>query len=227
MIFMWYLLTFLIGAFVGITEILSRYRDEPWKAAFSQPGVLYMAVNGLVSMGAFWIITNYQIIPSVDQAGFPAAMAAGFGSMAVLRSKLFVYASEDGKDMSVGPEIVLDIFMTAVDKQIDRKQALRRQDLITSQLSEIADFDKAIEYFDTAILAFQHMTREATEGWATEMEKLKASELPEKVKIQALGYSLLNITGESHFKQCVGELKKYVQAGTEEPPNAKADSNNI
>ena len=76
MIFMWYLLTFLIGAFVGITEILSRYRDEPWKAAFSQPGVLYMAVNGLVSTGAFWIITNYQIIPGVDQAGFPAAMAA-------------------------------------------------------------------------------------------------------------------------------------------------------
>lgn len=215
---LWYLLTFLIGVFVGMTEILSRYRDDPWKASVSGPGFVYMLANGLLSVGAYWIIVKYQIFPGIEQPGFPAAMVAGFGSMAVMRSKFFVYTSEDGKDVSVGPEIVLDIFMKTVDKQIDRKQAIRRQKLITQQLEGIMNFSKVVEYFDTAILSFQHMTPEDTQGWKQEMEKLDASDLPEKVKIYALGYALLNITGEGHFKHCVEELKKYINGNSQDEP---------
>jgi hypothetical protein len=50
--------------------------------------------------------------------------------------------------------------MNTIDRQIDRSQALRRQNLISSEMSDITSFDKAAKYFDTSLLSFQNLTDE-------------------------------------------------------------------
>ncbi len=211
----WYVFAFLLGAFAGMAEILSRYRDEPWRASFSVPGIAYIFSNGLISTGAYWTVITYKIFTGINEPGFPAAIAAGFGSMAIFRSKIFVYRSDSGNEYPIGPDIVLDIFMKTIDRQIDRKQAVRRQGLITNTMSDISGiggaFDKAADYFDTALLSFQHLTKEDKSEWKNKIDGLKKSGLPEKVKLYALGYALLDLTGEDHFHQCIDKLKEYIK----------------
>jgi peptidoglycan/LPS O-acetylase OafA/YrhL len=94
----WYVFTFFLGAFAGMAEILSRYRDEPWKASLGIQGLIYMVVNGFVSMGAYWVLINHKVFPTVNSPGLPAAIVSGLGSMAIFRSKIFVYRSPEGKE---------------------------------------------------------------------------------------------------------------------------------
>lgn len=207
---LWNIFAFLLGAFLGLAELLSRYRDEPWKASFSPWGFFYMVINGLVSVGAYWVVIHYPVFQAISKPGFPSAMAAGLGSMAIFRSKVFIYKSENGNEYPIGPDIIVNIFMKTIDRQIDRRQARRRQALITDQMAAITDFNKAEEYLSISLLSFQSLSSEEREKIKGEIEKLKASNLPNEVKILALGYTLLDFTGESNFKQCVKELKKYL-----------------
>ena len=55
------------------------------------------------------------------------ALTAGFGAMAVFRSKLFIFRTEDGKEYPIGPSIVMETFLGLLDRKIDRLRAAKRQ----------------------------------------------------------------------------------------------------
>jgi hypothetical protein len=38
-----------LGAIIGFVEILARYKDAPFKVAFSPPGLMYIVINAGVS----------------------------------------------------------------------------------------------------------------------------------------------------------------------------------
>ena len=46
-------LVILVGALAGGGEILSRYRDEPFRAATSRYGLAYMVLNGAIAALAY------------------------------------------------------------------------------------------------------------------------------------------------------------------------------
>ncbi|MBA3352654.1 MAG: hypothetical protein H0U23_09565, partial [Blastocatellia bacterium] len=54
------LLCALFGASVGASEILSRYRDEPFIAISSPPGRRYLAVNAGISLAAFYLLYHFR-----------------------------------------------------------------------------------------------------------------------------------------------------------------------
>ena len=76
-----------IGAAVGMGELVSRYRDEPGRAARTRPAMLYMAVNALASVLALVLVWTFQV--PLDPAKPDNAqlalqiITAGFGAMAV------------------------------------------------------------------------------------------------------------------------------------------------
>ena len=208
----WQFTTFLFGSFVGMTEILSRYRDEPWKAAGSLPGCSYMTINGVISVCAYNILINYDIITSFNSIGLATSVFASTSAMAIFRSKLFIYSADNGNEYPIGPDIVLSILMKTVDRQIDRRQAFRRENLVFAAMSGITDFNKAAEFVDANLLAFQNLSDEEKLKFASEVDKLKTEkDLPNNVKILALGYSVLTITGESNFNKTIKNLKKYLE----------------
>jgi hypothetical protein len=52
-------LSFVIGALAGFSELISRYRDEPLRAAANVYGGGYLVANGLLSTAAYALQIRY------------------------------------------------------------------------------------------------------------------------------------------------------------------------
>src|SRR5262245_59809338 len=116
----WGLLSFAIGALTGISEIISRYRDEPLRATGNRYGLAYLLLNGLTAVIAYGFLLRYptQILAPIAGDALLASLAAGFGAMAVLRSNFFIFRTEDGKEYPIGPYIVIETFLRMLDRKI-------------------------------------------------------------------------------------------------------------
>jgi len=53
-----YLIVAAIGIFSGGVELVTRYRDNPWRAVCSLPGSLYLAINIGAAVMALFFITD-------------------------------------------------------------------------------------------------------------------------------------------------------------------------
>jgi hypothetical protein len=223
-------LAILLGELVGFSEIISRYRDEPLRASFNAYGVAYLAINGFLAWIAFFVLRRFPAtFPSLVGRPYYTAVFAGFGAMAVFRSKLFVFRSDDGKEFPVGPDIVLSAVLKIVDRKIDRLRAARRQRLVFSKAAEItgligsnADFGLAASFLVVAMSSFQNLSDVEKQKIETAATSLKEDKdlvaAPNFYKAMTLGFALLDITGEEGFSDIVDGLKTYlVQAKQPQP----------
>jgi hypothetical protein len=106
----------LIGGIVGTSELISRYKDDPWAAVRSWPARFYIGVNCAASMGALGLIhANGWFGP----ARWTQILMAGVSAMAFFRTSLFVVRAGD-RDVAVGPNGFLQIFLAAADRAVDR-----------------------------------------------------------------------------------------------------------
>jgi hypothetical protein len=138
-----YAIAALIGALVGLAEILSRYRDAPWAAASSRAGVAYIAFNGAVSLLVMFLIRDVFPVWSGDAKPMNLAslvthaLLAGFGAMAILRSSVLT-ARVGGKDVEIGPAAVVDIFRSTMDRDVARVRATPRARLAQEIMGDVS-----------------------------------------------------------------------------------------
>ena len=101
---------------MGATKILSRYRDEQVKAILSPDGLLYVPFNGAISTFALILIFRFEnSVPALTVFkgnSLTAAIAAGFGSTAITRTRIAVIKGTDNKDVSIGPDIVINLLLS-------------------------------------------------------------------------------------------------------------------
>jgi hypothetical protein len=235
------LVAIFLGELVGFSEIVSRYRDEPLRAAFNGYGGAYFAINGILAWVAFIVLQKSPgTFPTLVGHPYTTAAFAGFGAMAVFRSKFFVFRSEDGKEFPVGPDIVLSSVLKIVDRKIDRQRAARRQQLVFDKASDIAeligsdeDFDVAANFLVVSMSSFQNLSETEKQQIAAAASRLKAELIgvPNLYKAMTLGFALLDITGEEGFSDIVSDLEAYLKKSTQqgqqvagEPPAAGANS---
>ncbi len=125
------ILVFALGAFVGFAEILVRFRDEPFQAVNSTPGVAYFTING-VAATAVYALVRYLDVTFGAPAGshlmhVMQVTISAFSGIAFLRSGFFVGKDKNsGDNMMVGPALVLENILAVVSTQVDRERALRR-----------------------------------------------------------------------------------------------------
>jgi hypothetical protein len=209
-------LSFLCGALVGLTEIASRYRDEQVKAITSPDGMVYILFNGAISTFALILILHFQnnaafIMFRGNAVG--AAIAAGFGATAIMRTRLAVIKGSDNKDISIGPDIVINLLMTMIDRRIDRWRSLRRQQIIAERfddLKNLGSIDDASEYLLGSIVSFQNISEAERKEVNALIEQNKANPNIHDVNIKftSLGYIFLTLVGEENFAQVLREAKK-------------------
>jgi hypothetical protein len=206
------LLAALFGAAVGAAEIISRYRDEPFIAVLSPPGLSYLLLNAIISALAFFLVIHYQgtMFPNIRDR-LLASILTGFGSMVVMRSKLFSFKTEAGEVYSVGPEAVLAIFLSSVDRQIDRYRASRRQELVYEQTCDIADAINAPSFLRAFLVSYQNLSSEEKQKINADIKDIYANpDLPTPLlKFMAVAFGFLNIMGERNFKALILQLKRY------------------
>jgi hypothetical protein len=216
----WAAATFFFGSLVGFAEILSRYRDEPLLATLTNAGMSYLAINGIISAAAFVVLRRYptQIFSGLKDDMLLTAVAAGFGAMAVFRSKLFSFKSSDGTEVPIGPAIVLDTILKMIDHKIDRDRATARQTRVFNSMFDIKDFVRAADYVEASLNSFQNLSEDDKRAISEGIKDLKTrTTWPESLKSLALGFIFLTIAGDENFDLVVSNIKKYVLS-TQTPP---------
>lgn len=208
----WAFASLLFGALVGLSEILSRYRDEPLLAATTVFGLSYLLLNGVISLAAFVLLRGYstQIFPVVENDLFLTATIAGFGAMTIFRSKLFTYRSSDGKEYAIGPAIVLETILKTIDHKIDRRRATERQAKIFAEMRDLSDFNGTAQYIEASLNSFQNLTTEEKTEIIEVINEYRKLLWPEKLKIMALGFAFLNIAGEENFDQVMRNMRQLL-----------------
>jgi hypothetical protein len=212
---LWGIASFSFGALVGLSEILSRYRDEPIRASTTVFGAAYLFLNGIISFLAFAVLCRYpaQVFPSIQKDLFLTSVVAGFGAMTVFRSKLFTFRSPDGKEYPIGPAIVLDTILKMIDSKIDRRRATERQAKVFQSMQRLNDFADTANYIEASLGSFQNLSQDDKAQIKAVIDQYRqVPAWPDTLKSLGLGFAFLNIAGEENFDQVISNLNQFVEA---------------
>jgi hypothetical protein len=207
---------FVLGALVGIGELVARYRDEPTRAITTRPAMLYVAVNGLASLFALVAIVTFNWRPSAtasnEELRLLRIIAAGFGALALFRTSLFV-VRVGSTDVGVGPIAFLQIILGATDRGVDRKRASDRANRVVRIMGDL-DFEtvyKALPAF--AIMLMQNLTLEDQKAIGDQVTALAEAQTDAKAKVLNLGLLLMNFVGEEVLDDAVTGIKGQLKLG--------------
>jgi ABC-type transport system involved in multi-copper enzyme maturation permease subunit len=219
-VYFWAAASLFFGALVGLSEILSRYRDEPILASTTAFGLAYLVLNGLISLGAFAVLCKYAsaIFPAVRNDLFLTSVIAGFGGMTVFRSKLFTFRSSDGKDYPIGPAIVLETVLSTIDHKIDRRRASERQAKVVEAMSDLTDFENTAKYIEASLNSFQNLTTDDKAQISSVIDQYRRSTWPDRLKIMAMGFAFLNVAGEENFDEVTKNIRDYLASLKDKVP---------
>lgn len=144
-----HLAVFVLAGLVAVAELVARYKDSPSRALITLPAIGYVALNGAIGVVALYLMQVF--VPDLfgyeaclaeppaagcDKARLSMVLAAGFGSLAVMRSA-FARITIQGEELGVGPSAVIEILQRALDREVDRQRAHRRMDELPPGLREM------------------------------------------------------------------------------------------
>jgi hypothetical protein len=216
-----------IGAAAGATELIGRYRDKPTAAVTTLPGILYIVINGFVSLAAFWLLLTRQLGPFVTgPTGVPTTMLytvllAGFGSMAFFRTSLFSVRVRD-TDVAVGPAVVFQVLLRAADRACDRERAGPRAKSVKAIMQGV-NFNKAKVQLPFHCLALmQNVSADEASQMNQAVAAIESATLSDEVKSYNLGLLLMLYVGEDVLREGVAVLRNLIAVpGADEPPMLK------
>jgi hypothetical protein len=209
---LWFiLLSGILGASVGASEIVSRYRDEPTQALRSAPALTYLCINALVSVCVYGLLSHYSktLIPALAKDPLMRSITAGFGAMAILRSKFFTLHTEKGEDIGIGPDAAISAFLSSADRGIDRVRAKRRLDLVFRSAGRLPKVEIIKDFIKVSLLSFQNLSNDEKEEINKKIDDIYADDarFPNgDLKLQAICYAVLIIVGEYNFNKLINNL---------------------
>lgn len=211
----WHLLAALFGALVGISELLSRYRDEPFRTLPRRYGIAYTFVNALTSLAACLLVSAWKdrIFPQLDSLG--TAMVSGFGAMAVLRSKFLTFRTKSEEDVPIGLDAVVRALLSAIDRGVDRDQSESRWRSAYEALSDVATeqaLDTLFATLRTNLGSYQNVSSDELQAFDTTTSSLKQEgAIPMGLRAVSAGLAFQAIAGSSNFERVTQQFRKSVQ----------------
>jgi AIG2-like family len=195
-----YCYTFILGMATAFAEIISKFRDEPIKTLRMPHALWYHLLNGAVAAFALKILVVFSGPERIanGQEQFKSVLAAGLGSMLIMRSKLFNIKQLGGEDISFGPEQIVKIYFRFMEAAIDRLRAQDRIEFVKKNLGNINPI-KVFDYSETMLLASQALEDQARQQCIQGIQELNTgnlANLPSKLRSYRLGFLLLNNMGE-------------------------------
>jgi len=213
-----------IGALVGTAELLSRYRDNPWRAVRVAPGLVFILFNGLCAIGALFVILHFHSSFKIDDPVM-RVIVAGTGAMVVIRSKIFTLRQPNGSDVSVGPAFAVDTFLAAVNREVDRRLAIDRNEMAAAWSRRLGrySFATAQPFIRAALASMQDMDRDEARELGETLTGLvrdpELNTLSDQVRFYMVGFDILDVFGERAFISLFTELEAHLQTPAE-PPRA-------
>jgi hypothetical protein len=202
-----YALTVFISIVAASAELFSKFKDEPFKILTYRSSWLYLVLNGSIALLCLYVLTHTTLFGKAEDDIVKAALTAGFGSIILMRSKFFKVNVGD-KEVAVGPEMIINVYLETLETKIDRERALIRKNIVEKTMAHI-DFQKAKGYVETTILAsLQSPSQDTTKLLMVEIDKISESSTEDKEKSLALGYLILDIMGEDFLKDLFNDRNR-------------------
>jgi hypothetical protein len=206
-----YVIAAFLGGLLAIAELVSRYRDDPAGAVLSMPAAVYGVVNIAAAAVALYLLHVFNWTFGLTGTGrnVTQVLTAGFGSAALFRSSLFNVAIGD-QFVGIGPSAVLNVILTAADREVDRRRAdIRAAD--TAEIMAGFSFNKGAEtLLKYCIATMQNLTSaeaRAVESRIYELRDQKNKALPDAVKSYILGLELLTLVGKHVLTKASAQVK--------------------
>jgi 4-amino-4-deoxy-L-arabinose transferase-like glycosyltransferase len=210
----------LIGALVGLGELVSRYRDAPGRALRNNAAVLYVGVNAAAAIAALGLTQAFGWTFGADggaELRWTRVLVAGFGAMAIFRSALFVVRAGE-QDVGVGPSGFLQVVLTAADRAVDRNRAGARAGEVSRAMAGVS-FEKASEALPSYCLALmQNASEDEKVALANQVRLLRDSTMEDRAKSLALGLALMNVVGRGVLEAAVASLREEIHVGNGAAP---------
>jgi hypothetical protein len=210
-----YFLVCLLGVFVGITEIISRYKDDPFRALGNWAAIVYLLINAAASALALWLILvfdwkfGFTIEDHCDlQVRAVRGLVAGLGAMAIFRSSLFV-VRVGNQDVGFGPSGLLTVVLRALDRDVDRRRARSRLDTVSQVMGNVNFHRDSAALTTYCIASLQNLSADEQSALAAAVTSIENSrDLNEREKAKALGLQLLNVVGKDVLEKAVRILQR-------------------
>ncbi len=203
-----------LGASVGVGELVSRYRDEPGRVLLMMPSWIYLGLNAMLSCLALILILIYGWTPEVARTNPPSVelasrctrvLLAGLGAMAFFRSAVFTLR-RGGQDVGVGPVMVFQSVLSAVDAAVDRHRGESRDALVRRVMGGVS-FERAYELLPAYCLTLlQHLPEENQRTLGEKVVQIRRMKQDDEAKGRLLGLILINAVGESLLEKAVASL---------------------
>lgn len=218
-----YFLVFVLGIATAFAEVISKFPDEPAKALATSPALLYHLLNGLIAILALYVLIVFKVPYAEPADKLKIVLAAGLGSMLVMRSKLF-NLKVAGEDLSFGPEQIVKIFFRFMEAAIDRLRAQSRMAFIKDTLDNV-DFHEVDGYCLTMLSSAQALDDKTRTKCKDDIKKLK-TDPPQDTQLKSyeLGFLLLNTMGEEFVAKLFEKKPRewMIQAPTASPDAKEA-----
>ncbi|HEX9989067.1 MAG TPA: hypothetical protein VGE45_11395 [Chloroflexia bacterium] len=209
-----WVLVALFGGGVGFADLITRFRDEPFRAVRTMPGVWYIVLNALASMFALALSrafgwTSGVGISSSDPNPWIAALAqsvaAGFGAIALLRTTFTFHAGDN--EVTVGPRSFVEAVLKTTDNAVDRKRARERDKAISKAMKDISFSEAHLGLPAYVFNLLQGVPQEQQDQVGEQVRKLNATTtIRHTIKARILGLYLLNLVGEGVLLDAVTSL---------------------
>lgn len=123
-----YLITGVLGALVGFSELVSRYRDHPSALVGVFSVWAYILLNCTASVGALYLAQAMGWTFGAQTARGTLALQVvlcSIGAMTIFRSSLF-NLKVGNQTVPIGPSTILSLLLSAADRGVDRARGKSR-----------------------------------------------------------------------------------------------------
>lgn len=227
------LLATFIGIAVGFTEVYQRYTNN--RIIFTNAyTIVYCLINGLFSYIGYLLIfylsdpgTYADLAPhELLKQHLTDACLAGFGTIALFRAKFLMLTNQSGKDITFGPEIVIQTLLNFIDKEIDVAESKSRLKMVHDEMKDISFTTVSIILPTHISAAFSRLSDQENEQFIAKVTPLKWLPVSNQEKSYIFGYYIIDLIGLSAFKTFIQNFKlKYPDLQTSPLPQAAAAPN--
>lgn len=179
----------LLAAFVGVAELVSRYKSEPLRSIRASPAAwFYILLNAGAGAAALMVINAFGwSFGQTTHVDLWRIFAASFGAIAFFRSSLF-QTRIGNTDVGIGPSLVLGALLDAADREVDRRSAGRMSAVIrNTQLGHLNANQVNLALPVLCLALMQNFSAGDQAQMGTEIEKiLKLKRLDAETKMRAV-----------------------------------------
>jgi hypothetical protein len=199
---------FAVGAFVGLSELLSRYTSAgAFEIARLRGGKSYLVLNGLVAVLAYYAAVDWQINLGLEgKSEIWRVLLISVASMAILRTS-FLNLRFGDKEVPTGMATFVQIFLTRSERSLDQELEGARYTRIGNVLKGLTYESVRKHILVESRLLLKSLTPKDLNDLDEAAKKIDEVDLEDDTKMKLLSRRIIDIIGENLFVKIAQTIK--------------------